>query len=63
MKRKRFTDEQIIGVLKRSEAGAKTDDICCRHGICSATVCTWRKTYGGMHGEALSAIGSRTMVE
>lgn len=35
MKQKRFTEEQIIGVLKESEAGAKTDDICRRHGISS----------------------------
>ena len=37
MKRKRFTEEQIIGVLKEHEAGAKVDDICRRHGISSAT--------------------------
>jgi len=48
MKRKRFTDEQIIGVLKESQAGAKTDDICRRHGISSATFYTWRKKFGGM---------------
>jgi putative transposase len=48
MKRRRFTEEQIIGVLKESEAGAKTDDICRRHGISSATFYTWRKKYGGM---------------
>ena len=48
MKRKRCTEEQIIGVLKESEAGAKTDDICRRHGISSATFYTWRKKYGGM---------------
>ena len=48
MKRKRFTEEQIIGVLKESEAGAKTDDICRRHGISSATFYTRRKKYGGM---------------
>ena len=43
-----FTEEQIIGVLKESEAGAKTDDICRRHGISSATFYTWRKKYRGM---------------
>lgn len=48
MKRKRFTEEQIIGVLKESEAGAKTDDICRRHSISSATFYSWRKKYGGM---------------
>ena len=48
MKRKRFTDEQIIGVLKEGEAGAKADDICRRHGISTATFYTWRKKYGGM---------------
>ena len=48
MKRKRFTEVQIIGVLKESEAGAKTDDICRRHGISSATFYSWRKKYGGM---------------
>ncbi|MEM9048555.1 MAG: transposase [Pseudomonadota bacterium] len=48
MKRKRFTEEQIIGVLKESEAGAKTDDICRRHGISSGMFYAWRKKYGGM---------------
>ena len=48
MKRKRFTEEQIIGVLKESEAGAKTDDICRRQGVSSATFYSWRKKYGGM---------------
>lgn len=48
MKRKRFTEGQIIGVRKESEAGAKADDICRRHGISSATFYSWRKKYGGM---------------
>jgi len=48
MKRKRFSEEKIIGVLKESEAGAKVDDICRRHGVSSATFYTWRKKYGGM---------------
>ena len=37
MKRKRFTEEQIIGVLKESEAGAKTKELCRKHGISDAT--------------------------
>ena len=48
MKRKRFTEEQIIAVLKENEAGAKVDDLCRRHGISSAAFYTWRKKYGGM---------------
>ena len=48
MKRKRFSDEKIIGVLKEQEAGAKVDEICRRHGISSATFYTSRKKYGGM---------------
>ena len=51
MKRKRFTEEQIISVLKESEAGAKTDDICRRHGISSTTFYRWRKKYGGMEAD------------
>ena len=48
MKHKRFSDEQVIGVLKEHEAGAKVDDICRRHAISTATFYTWRKKYGGM---------------
>ena len=43
MKRKRFFEEKIIGVLKEHEAGAKVDDICSRHGISSVTFYNWRK--------------------
>mgnify|MGYP006276868287 CR=1 FL=1 len=48
MKRSRFSDEQIIAVIKENEAGAKVDELCRRHGISSATFYAWRKKFGGM---------------
>ena len=48
MKRKRFSEEQIIAVLKENEAGSKVDDLCRRHGISTATFYAWRRKYGGM---------------
>jgi putative transposase len=48
MKRSKFTEEQIIGVLREQEAGAKTAELCRRHGISSATFCAWKSKYGGM---------------
>ncbi len=48
MKRSRFSEEKIIGVLKEHEAGAKVEELCRRHGISSATFYTWRKRYAGM---------------
>ena len=47
MKRGRFSEEQIIGVLKEAEAGAKVSELCRRHGISDATFYTWRSKYGG----------------
>jgi putative transposase len=46
--RKRHTEEQIIGVLKESEAGLKTDELCRKHGISSATLYKWKSKFGGM---------------
>lgn len=46
MKRKKFTEEQIIGVLKEAEAGAKTGDLARRHGVAGATISNWRAKYG-----------------
>jgi putative transposase len=48
MKRSRFNEEQIIGVLKGAEAGAKVSELCRRHGISDATFYTWRSKYGGL---------------
>ncbi len=48
MKRSRFTEEQIIGVLKEHELGAKTADLCRKHGISEATFYNWKSKFGGM---------------
>ncbi len=48
MKRTRFTEEQIIGVLKEGEAGAKTADLARQHGISEATLYNWKAKYGGL---------------
>src|ERR1700751_2299931 len=48
MKRARLTEEQIIGVLREHEAGAKTADLARKHGISEATLYNWKAKYGGM---------------
>jgi putative transposase len=48
MKGKRFGEEQIIAVLREAEAGAKTKDLCRRHGISDATFYNWKAKYAGM---------------
>lgn len=48
MKRSRFTQDQIIGILKEHQAGASAADLCRKHGVSDATFYTWRSKYGGM---------------
>jgi len=48
MKRSRFTEDQIISVLKEHQAGIPTAELCRKHGISEATFYNWRSRYGGM---------------
>jgi putative transposase len=48
MKRSRHAEEQIIAILREQEAGAKTADVCRKHGISSATFYSWKAKYGGL---------------
>jgi putative transposase len=48
MKRSRFTEEQIIGILREQESGMKTADFCRRHGVSEGTFYKWKSKYGGM---------------
>ena len=48
MKRSRFTEEQVIGILKEHQAGLSASELCRKHGISDATFYNWRSKYGGM---------------
>ena len=61
MRRSRFSEEQIIGILKEHQAGASAAELCRKQGVSDATFHKWRSKFGGMEGEPLSAIGPRTM--
>ena len=61
MKRSRFSEEQIIAILKEQEAGMLTADVCRRHGVSSATFYKWKSKYGGL--EVSDARRLRTLEE
>nr|WP_312294244.1 IS3 family transposase [Brevundimonas diminuta] len=50
MKRARFTDEQIIGILRENEAGAKAGELARKHGVSEGTIYAWKAKFGGMSG-------------
>jgi putative transposase len=48
MKRNRFSEEQIIGILKEHEAGISVADLCRKHGVSDASIYKWKAKFGGM---------------
>ena len=56
MKKSRFTDSQIIAVLKQAEGGTPVPELCRSHGISSATFYKWRSKFGGMDASMMSRL-------
>ena len=56
MKKSRFSETQIVSILKEVEAGLKVDDICRKHGISTGTYYNWKSKYGGLSASELKRI-------
>jgi putative transposase len=56
MKNSRFTDSQILAILKQNESGVPAPELCRQHGISSATFYKWRSKYGGMDASMMSRL-------
>ena len=56
MKKSRFTDSQILAILKQNEAGAKVPDLCREHGMSDATFYKWRAKFGGMDASLMKRL-------
>lgn len=56
MKKSRFTEEQVLAILKEQDGGIKVADICRKHGITEATFHNWKNKYGGMTVQELSRL-------
>jgi putative transposase len=53
MKKSRFSESQIVAILKEADAGRSVKEVCRAHGISSATFCNWKSKYGGMEASEL----------
>jgi len=58
MKKTRFTESQIVAILKEVESGLKVDQVCRNHGISSATYYNWKSKYGGMEASGVKRLKS-----
>ena len=62
MKQKRYSEEQIIQILKEAEADMPVADVCRKHGVSDASFYTWRRKYGGMNVNEVKRLVSRQKI-